>query len=142
MIGDEAGEKKKCLTIGVLKRIEFSPSDMRDMSVLFVSIFATALFESCTINAIKMIFAHDPCNARTQKKKRKRRHDNFFDDSDEDDEGDKVQQSTQKEDLSELRESLSVFFLQYMASSPKNVEGTLFHRKLLAAVETCENANE
>lgn len=70
MIGDGAGEKKKCLTVGVLKRIEFSPSDMRDMSVLFVSIFATALFESCTINVIKMIFAHHPCNARTRKKKR------------------------------------------------------------------------
>lgn len=37
--------------------------------------------------------------------------------------------------MSELRESLTVFFLQYMASSPKNVEGTLFHRKLLAAMK-------
>jgi hypothetical protein len=48
---------------------------------------------------------------------------------------------TSKEDLSDLRENLSIFLLQYMKSSPKNVEGSEFHSNLLAAFSTCEKSS-
>ena len=126
------GSRDKCLTIGVLKRIEFSPSDMPEMIIVFLSIFMTALFESCDVESIQKIFAHGTGNSSAAVKHNV--------ESDEDDEGGKAK-TTKKEDLSDLRESLSLFLLQYVKSSPKNVKGSTFHSNLLAAIETCDSTN-
>jgi len=40
--------------------------------------------------------------------------------------------------LGELRESMAVFLLQYLKSSPKNTEGTQFHDNFTAALKICE----
>lgn len=125
------GSADKCLNIGVLKRIEFSPSDMPESVAVFLSVFATALFESCGVESIRKIFTHGASNSSMAGKHR--------DDSDEDDEDGQVQ-TTKKEDLSDLRESLSVFLLQYLKPSPKNVKGSVFHSNLLAAIEACDEA--
>jgi len=126
------GSANKCLTIGVLKRVEFSPSDMPESVVVFLSIFMSVLFESGEVEHIRKIFAHGTSNSSIPVK--------HHVDSDVEDGNDKVQ-TTKKEDLSDLRESLSVFLLQYLKSSPKNVEGSAFRSNLLAAIETCDEAN-
>ena len=54
-----ARDAKKCyLNIGVLKRIEFSPSDMPEMVIVFLTIVMTALFEDCDVEGIEKIFTH------------------------------------------------------------------------------------
>lgn len=127
----------KCLSIGVLKRIEFSPSDMPEMIIVFLSIFMTALFESCDVDSIQTIFSHG-ATTDSPPSTNKKHYDPSESDSDES--SGKVQ-ATKKEDLSDLRESLSVFFLQYLKSSPKNTEGSEFHSCLSAAIATCDETN-
>jgi len=128
----------KCVTIGVLKRIEFSPSDMPEMITVFLSIFMTALFESCDVESIQTIFAHGTTTTDSSSAGKKRHVES---ESDDDDESSRKVQTTKREDLSDLRESLSVFLLQYMKSSPKNAEGSEFHSNLSAAISTCDETN-
>ena len=134
------GSSDKCLTIGVLKRIDFSPSDMSEMIILFLSIFMTTLFESCDVDDVVQIFAHgiaEQSNSIATKKKRKKKISAFDSDDDSEDDNNNVQ-TTKKEDLSELRESLSVFLLQYLMQSPLNKEGSNFQACLSSAISTCE----
>lgn len=140
------GGNTKCLTIGVLKRIDFSPTSMTEMSLIFLSLFMTSLFESCTEETIEMIFSSDTTpsddsGARKTKGKGKRlNNDSDYDiDDDDGDENDSAcasRDKTKKEDLSDLRENLSVFLLQYMKASPKNVEGSQFHSNLMIAISS------
>ena len=138
------GANNKCLTIGVLKRIEFSPSDMSEMITVFLSIFMTTLFESCdVIGDINQIFGYDISSSSTAPVTKKRRRDvDPFDDSEDEDETDNdKKQTTKKEDLSDLRESLSIFMLQYLKQSPNNVEGSVFNANLMAAIAACEQSS-
>ena len=131
--GGDGELSKQCLTIGVLKRIEFSPSDMPEMVIVFLSIFMTDLLETCNIDIIQKIFARgmDESSSSSARKAQVE-----SDDEDESAGRDRVK-TTKKEDLSDLRESLSVFMLQYVKSSPKNTKGTIFHANYLAAFEKC-----
>lgn len=129
------GRDKQYLNIGVLKRIDFSPSAIQDNIVIFLTIFLTTLFESSDVDHIKSVFSYDTV-ATIPKKKKKTQH---WDSEDEDEEV--KPKASQKEDLSELRESLSVFLLQYLKSSPKNVEGTEFYENFSAALKICEQSN-
>ncbi|KAL3757412.1 hypothetical protein ACHAWU_005143 [Discostella pseudostelligera] len=132
------GSNDKCLNIGVLKRIEFSPTSMPEMVIVFLSIFMTSLFESNSGESVQMIFSHGatpPEASATLKAKSK----DFFDDDDDDDDDDSAGASrgkTKKEDLSDLRENLSLFLLQYLKASPKNVEGSAFHSNLMIAISS------
>ena len=137
LVGTSADKRGSCLTIGVLKRIEFSPSDMPEMVIVFLSIFLTALFESCDVQTTEQIFSHD-VNSTTGSSSKAKRKQQDVDPEDDDDSDDGEVQSTKKEDLSDLRESLSIFLLQYVKTSPKNVEGSQFHSNLLAALSSCE----
>ncbi|KAL7465973.1 hypothetical protein ACHAXS_006297 [Conticribra weissflogii] len=126
------GAKEKCLTIGVLKRIEFSPSNMPELTIIFLSVFMTALFESVhNTQHIQTIFSHGAATGSHSMGSNKSQ------DSD-DDIGDSNKQATKKEDLSDLRESISLFLLQYLKSSPKNITGSKFNKNLTAAIEICE----
>ncbi|KAL3817524.1 hypothetical protein ACHAXA_003697 [Cyclostephanos tholiformis] len=136
------GSAEKCVNIGVLKRIDFSPTEMSEMVIIFLSIFLTAIFESCDVERTQKIFAHgtatDPSSAP------KLKHvDSDDDEDDHDDNNDTGARSgkTTKEDLTELRENLSIFLIQYMKSSPKNVKGSKFHSNLLATISTCEKSS-
>lgn len=131
------GATEKYLTIGALKRIEFSPSGMSEQTVLFLTILMTTLFEATEdpLHIVK-IFAHDTTSNSASQTKHKQR--DFLDSSDDEEEIAKKAKATKKEDLSELKDSISVFLLQYLKSSPKDVEGTRFHENLTAAIETCE----
>lgn len=136
------GGNSKCLNIGVLKRIEFSPTSMPEMVIIFLSIFMSILFESNTEESTQMIFSRVPPPAdvsATGNAKSKRFNDKDDEDCDEDDDDDSACASrslTRKEDLSDLRENLSVFLLQYMKASPKNVEGSRFHSNLMIAISS------
>ncbi len=129
------GRDGQYLNIGVLKRIDFSPSQIQENIAIFLTIFMTTLFESSDKDRIKSVFTYDTA-APTATKKKKKTYD-FFDSEDEDDDKGKVK-SSQKEDLSELRESMEVFLLQYLKSSPKNTEGTQFHKNFSLALKICE----
>ncbi|KAL9180389.1 hypothetical protein ACHAXT_008359 [Thalassiosira profunda] len=124
------GAQGKCLTIGVLKRIDFSPSDMPEMVVVFLSVFFTALFEYLDVEDVERIFGQGLAGSSSKPSKR---HVN----SDDEDDGRDKAQATKKEDLRDLRESLSVFLLQYLKSSPKNVKGSSFHANYAAAQKAC-----
>jgi len=130
------GRDGQYLNIGVLKRIDFSPSEIQENIVIFLTIFMTTLFESSDKDRIKSVFTYDTAAAITTPKKKKKTYD-FFDSEDEDDDKAKGKAS-QKDDLGELRESISVFLLQYLKSSPKNIEGTHFHENFSAALKICE----
>jgi len=124
----------KCLTVGVLKRIDFSPSDMSEMVVVFLSVFMDTLFESNEVETVDKIFAplQDESSGVAAKKRKRRDYDSS------DSEDDRNVRTTKKEDLSELRENLSIFLLQYVKKSPKNVEASRFHANLKAAIDVCE----
>ena len=131
------GASNKCLTIGVLKRIEFSPSNMSEMIIVFLSIFMTTLFESCDdALGIQEIFAHGINTLGDAPPAGKTRV--VDSNSDDDDSGKALHQTTKKEDLSDLRESLSIFLLQYLQDSPHNIEGSKWNANLQAAISTCE----
>jgi len=131
------GRDGQYLNIGVLKRIDFSPSEIQDNIVIFLTIFMTTLFESSDKDRIKSVFTYDTAAATTTPKKKKKKTYDFFDSEDEDDDKAKGKAS-QKEDLGELRESISVFLLQHLKSSPKNIEGTQFHENFSVALKICE----
>ena len=136
------GSSDKCLTIGVLKRIDFSPSDMSETIIFFLSIFMTTLFDSCDVDDVVQIFSHgiaEQSNSIATKKKRKKKI-SAFDSDDDSEDGNNKAQTSKKEDLSELRESLSVFLLQYMKQSPLNIEGSNFQACLSSAISTCEQS--
>jgi nucleolar MIF4G domain-containing protein 1 len=128
----------KYTNIGVLKRIDFSPMDMSEMAILFVTIFMTAIFESCDVESTKKIFAHDTTATDVSGTRKSKHVDSDSDDDDDDVDTAAKSGKTKKEDLSELKENLSIFLLQYLKSSPKNIEGSKFHSNLLAAIATCE----
>mmetsp|Transcript_556 Transcript_556/g.1138 ORF Transcript_556/g.1138 Transcript_556/m.1138 type:complete len:1039 (-) Transcript_556:148-3264(-) len=129
------GAIEKCLTIGVLKRVEFSPSNMPEMTIIFLSVFMTALFESVrNTEHIQTIFSHGAPKSSQLIGSSK------FQESHEDDD-DNNKQTTKKEDLSDLRESISLFLLQYIKSSPKNIIGSKFNKNLTAAIEICERSD-
>jgi nucleolar MIF4G domain-containing protein 1 len=133
------GGNSKCLTIGVLKRIDFSPTSMPEMVIIFLSIFMSSLFESNTEENTRMIFSRGIAPSEvseTGKAKSKRSNDDDDDTDDDDDSACASRGKTRKEDLSELHENLSVFLLQYMKASPKNVKGSQFHSNLMAAIST------
>ncbi|KAL7525439.1 hypothetical protein ACHAXR_001006, partial [Thalassiosira sp. AJA248-18] len=129
---------KQCLTIGVLKRIEFSPSDMPEMVVLFLSIFMTAIFETCDVLDIQKIFARGVNNDSSSSAARKRQVESDSDEDDDDVFGSSKVQTTKKEDLSDMRESLSLFVLQYLKSSSlKNVNES-YEESLNACIAALE----
>jgi len=129
------GRDGQYLNIGVLKRIDFTPSEIQENIAIFLTIFMTTLFESSDKDRIKSVFTYDTA-AATAPKKKKKTYD-FFDSEDEDDDKGNGK-SSHKEDLSELRESIAVFLLQYLKSSPKNTEGTQFHNNFCVALKICE----
>ena len=129
------GGDEKYVNIGVLKRIDFSPTDMTEMVIIFLSIFISSMFESCDVGSTEKIFAHGTTSTDSSATP-KRKHVDSDDDDDDDDDTAKTGK-TKKEDLTELRENLSIFLMQYMKSSPKNIEGSKFHSNLLAAISTC-----
>ena len=128
------GSRDGVLTIGVLKRIEFSPGGMPEAEVLFLTVFLTVLLESCDGGGMRRIFAHGAGGPPAKA-------DRPAESDESDDDGSVKAKTTKKEDLSNLRESLSVFLLQYLKSSPKDVEGSAFRSNLSAAIETCEGTS-
>ena len=44
-----------------------------------------------------------------------------------------------KRDHNDLREGISLFLLQYLKPSPKNVKGSVFRANLSAAIKSCES---
>ncbi|KAL3788985.1 hypothetical protein HJC23_012690 [Cyclotella cryptica] len=134
------GTNEKYLTIGVLKRIEFSPTAMPEQVVLFLSIVMSSLFESASNRAlIQDIFDVGAASRPLSKSRKKKQRDVF--DSDDEDEWNEQPKSSKKEDLSDLKESIATFLLQYMQSSPKNVEGSKFRENLSAAMKSCEGSH-
>jgi nucleolar MIF4G domain-containing protein 1 len=129
----------KCVTIGVLKRIDFSPTDMSEMVIIFLSILMTAIFESCDVENTRKIFNHGTSTTDSSSAPKSKRVDS--DDDDDNDEDDAKSGQTKKEDLTELRENLSIFLLQYMKPSPKNAKGSKFRSNLLAAISSCEKSS-
>jgi IMP dehydrogenase/GMP reductase len=127
------------VNIGVLKRIDFSPTDMTEMVIIFLSIFISSMFESCDVGSTEKTFAHGTTSTDSSATP-KRKHVDSDDDDDDDDDTAKTGK-TKKEDLTELRENLSIFLMQYMKSSPKNIEGSKFHSNLLAAISTCDKSS-
>ena len=126
--------KDKNLTIGVLKRIDFSPGNTPEMVLVFLSVLMDSLFESDV--SIEHVFAPlrdvpvgDPSS---RKKKKRRRHD--VDDSDSENDDDVEIKTTEKEDLSDLRENLSLFLMQYVRSGPKDIKGTRYEASLNEAI--------
>ena len=131
----------KYTNIGVLKRIDFSPTDMSEMAILFLTIFMTTIFETCDVASTNKIFSHDTTATDASGARKSKQVDSESDDNDDDVDAAAKSGKMKKEDLSELKENLSIFLLQYLKSSPKNIEGSKFHSHFLAAMETCEKTN-
>ena len=127
--------KDKNLTIGVLKRIDFSPGNTPEMVLVFLSVLMDSVFESEA--SIENVFAplrdeslDDPSSRK--KKKRRRRE---VDDSDSENDGDVQIKTTEKEDLSDLRENISLFLMQYVRSGPRDIKGTRYEARLNEAID-------
>ena len=134
-----SGTNEKYLTIGALKRIDFSPTNMPKQIVLFLSIVMSSLFESVSDREIQEIFENGPKSNKPVKNNKRRRPRDVFDSDDEDNFNE--QPSAKKEDLSELKESISTFLLQYVKSSPKNTQGSRWNKNFSIAVESCKSSN-
>lgn len=133
-----SGTKEKYLTIGALKRIDFSPTEMSEQVVLFLSLVMSTLFESTSDRImIQDIFDHDSGKKKPAKKSKRKRPRDVFD-SDEEDNFIQPTES-KREDLTELKQSIATFLLQYVKSSPKNIEGSQWNENFSAAVEACES---
>ena len=131
-----SGTTEKYLTVGALKRIDFSPTSMPEQVVLFLTIVMSTLFDSSDGELIRNIFDPDAGkNTTTKSSKQKRRRD-VFDSDDEDNFNEST--TSKKEDLSELKESIATFLLQYVKSMPKNIEGTKWSENFSIAVESCK----
>lgn len=97
------------LKVSVLKPLDMA--DLEDTALIFVTIFFSTIFESMD----------DPSQV----------FDLF-------ERGIPKPKPGQAEDLQSLRESLSVFFLQTLKSSPKNKKKSKFRANLKAAIKACE----
>lgn len=97
------------LKISVLKPLDMA--DLEDTALIFMTIFFSTMFESM----------EDPSQV----------FDLF-------ERGIPKPKPNQAEDLQSLRESLSVFFLQTLKSSPKNKKKSKFRANLKAAIKACE----
>lgn len=138
LLGDLISSKDKNLTIGVLKRIDFSPGNTPEMVLVFLSVLMDSVFESEV--SIENVFAplrdesvDDPSSRK--KKKRRRRE---VDDSDSENDGDVEIKTTEKEDLSDLRENISLFLMQYVRSGRKDIKGTRYEARLNEAINATQ----
>ena len=105
------------------------------MVLVFLSVLMDSVFESEA--SIENVFAplrdeslDDPSSRK--KKKRRRRE---VDDSDSENDGDVQIKTTEKEDLSDLRENISLFLMQYVRSGPKDIKGTRYEARLNEAID-------
>lgn len=131
-----SGTTEKYLTVGALKRIEFSPTSMPEQVVLFLTIVMSSLFDSSDSDLIRNLFSPDTGKKTTHKSSKQKRRRDVFDSDDEDNFNEST--ASKKEDLSELKESIATFLLQYVKSMPNNIEGTKWNENFSAAVESCK----
>jgi len=108
------------INLSVLKVINIEPSNMPETAIIFLTILFTKVFESSSdTELVKGLFKRVISVNR--------------------------QMSNTDEDLlvenenESLLENLSVFLLQYLKFSPKNVKGSTFRRNFKVAVKACEN---
>ena len=110
-----------CLSLAVLKVIDISPEDMPEMGVIFLTILFTALFEmfDSPVEVISL-FGGISCQFGSKSQ------------------GEEDNSAGAGDDGDALKENLSVFFLRYLKSSPKNIKKSKFRANFKAAVKACE----
>ena len=110
------------LRISILKVIDMSPNAMEEAAMIFLTIFFSTMFESFDDSSdIQAIIVRGTS--------RRNPDDASVNDSEG---GERLGYSDG------LKESLSVFFLKTLKSSPKNKKKTKFRANLKAAIKACE----
>mmetsp|Transcript_3072 Transcript_3072/g.6673 ORF Transcript_3072/g.6673 Transcript_3072/m.6673 type:complete len:1074 (+) Transcript_3072:35-3256(+) len=112
------------LNLNVLRVIDIDSSGMPEQAVIFLMVLFTTLFESFDDPLqVKGIFER----AVSSRKKRKRSASVGDDDELDDDDGGEG-----------MKESISLFLLQYLKRSPKNTKKSTFRANFKAALKACE----
>jgi len=110
------------LNLNVLKVIEIDNDGMSEKAIIFLMVLFTTLLDSFD-DPLQVTGLFEAAFASSQKKRKRSM-------GDEDDLPD--------DDSDGLKESLSLFLLQYMKASPKNVKKSNFRTNFKAAVKACE----
>ena len=110
------------LNLNVLKVIDIDNDGMSEKAIIFLMVLFTTLFEAFD-DPLQVTGLFEAAFA-SSKKKRKRSMGDEDDIPDDDSDG--------------LKESLSLFLLQYLKKSPKNVKKSKFRTNFKAAVKACE----
>jgi nucleolar MIF4G domain-containing protein 1 len=107
----------RSLRMSVLKAIDMSPDTMPETASIFLTIFFSSIFDQFDdpADVVPLFPACRPDAAMGS-----------------------VVESTTEDSGDALRESLSVFFLQTLKSSPKNKKNSKFRANFKAAVKACE----
>ena len=108
----------RSLKVNVLKVIDMSPDTMPESASIFLTIFFSSIFDTFDDPAdVAQLFPRErPSSAM----------------------GSDLPMENTEESNDGLRESLSVFFLQMLKSSPKNKKNSKFRANFKAAVKACE----
>jgi nucleolar MIF4G domain-containing protein 1 len=116
--------KHQSLRLHVLKVIDMAPAEISENALIFLTVFFSTIFESFDDPAeVHQLVSNGLHSGRT-----KADTDEIF----ASDGGDDA-------DSEGLRESLSIFFLQTLKSSPKNKKKSKFRANFKAAVKACES---
>lgn len=110
------------LNLNVLKVIEIDNDGMSEKAIIFLMVLFTTLFEAFD-DPLQVTGLFEAAFA-SSKNKRKRSMGDEDDIPDDDNDG--------------LKESLSLFLLQFLKKSPKNVKKSKFRTNFKAAVKACE----
>ena len=110
------------LNLNVLKVIDIDNDSMSEKAIIFLMVLFTTLFEAFD-DPLQVTGLFEAAFA-SSKKKRKRSMGDEDDIPDDDSDG--------------LKESLSLFLLQFLKKSPKNVKKSKFRTNFKAAVKACE----
>lgn len=110
------------LNLNVLKVIDIDNDGMSEKAIIFLMVLFTTLFEAFD-DPLQVTGLFEAAFA-SSKKKRKRSMGDEDDIPDDDSDG--------------LKESLSLFLLQFLKKSPKNVRKSKFRTNFKAAVKACE----
>ena len=115
------------INLNVLKIIDISPNDMSEAATIFLTILFTNIFE-----------AFDDSTQVTELFKRgepRRGHSSNMDNN----QGSSDDNLTAGSDREALKESIHIFLLHFLQSSPKNTKQSQFRKNLRAAIKVCES---
>ena len=116
------------LNLNILKRIDISPDDMPENTIIFLTILFSNIFEECGApeNVVNIFQRGEPTKEQLLKEAEQQMgEDGAFAGS----------------GRQGLKDSISIFLMHYLQNSPKNVKASSFRKNLKAAIKACEEGD-